>query len=108
MHPKVAKVICAQPVGGMVFSGERGGNLTESRILLCLKRDQVKIGMPKGDVHAFRRFFATTMLRSGTDINTVREWGGWRTLETMQRYLADLTPTETTQAMKVAAARLAV
>ena len=73
----------------------------------CLKRDQKKLGLPDGDLHGFRRFFVTTMMRAGVDAETVRQWGGWKSLETMLRYLADVNVADSVQAMEKAALKLA-
>jgi len=108
MHPKVQAALRAARVGQYVISGGHGGRLKESWCLECLKQDQERLKLPEGDLHGFRRFFATTMMKAGVDTNTVREWGGWKSLETMLRYLADGTPAEGVQAMKAAVLRLAV
>ncbi len=107
MHPKVEAVLRTLRVGQLAFSGPRGGKLKETWCLRSLKKDQGKLGLPEGDLHGFRRFFATTMMKAGVDTNTVREWGGWKSLETMLRYLADGNPAEGLQAMQQAARRLA-
>jgi integrase/recombinase XerD len=107
MHPKVEAALRTLRVGQLVFSGPRGGRLYETWCLNSLKKDQRKLGLPEGDLHGFRRFFATTMMKAGVDTNTVREWGGWKSLETMLRYLADGNPGEGVQAMQQAALRLA-
>lgn len=107
MHPKVEAVIGARPIGTHVFRGPRGGVVKESYSLICLKRDQKKLKLPEGDLHAFRRFFATTMLRAGVDVETVRQWGGWQTLDTMLRYLADLQDEESVKLMEAAVKKLA-
>jgi integrase len=107
MHPKVEAVLRNARVGQYVFTSKRGCRLKETCCLSSLKVDQAKLGLPEGDLHGFRRFFATTMMKAGVDTNTVREWGGWKSLETMLRYLADSTPAEGVKAMQQAAARLA-
>lgn len=107
MHPKVETALKGLRVGQYVVSGGRGGRLKESWCLAALKRDQEKLGLPASDLHGFRRFFATTMMKAGVDTNTVREWGGWKSLETMLRYLADGNSAEGVQAMQAAAQRLA-
>jgi integrase len=107
MHPKVEAALRASRVGKFVISGAHGGQLKESWCLSCLKRDQEELKLPAGDLHGFRRYFATTMMKAGVDTNTVREWGGWKSLETMLRYLKDGTPAEGVQAMKAAVLRLA-
>ena len=95
------------PLGRFVIAGPRGGTLKESFALQCLKKDQEKLGLSPGDLHGFRRFFATTMMRAGVDAETVRQWGGWKSLETMLRYLADVDVRDSVQAMHDAAKRLA-
>ena len=106
MHPKVEVVVRHQAIGKYVFRGAKGGRIKESYTLVCLKKDQAKLGLREGDLHGFRRFFATTMLRAGVDVETVRQWGGWKSLETMLRYLADITATDSVKAMDRVAAKL--
>ena len=48
------------------------------------------------------------MLRAGVDVETVRQWGGWKSLETMLRYLADVNVKDSVEAMEAAAKRLAI
>jgi integrase len=67
--------------------------------LACLKGDQSKLGLPEGDLHGFRRYFATSMMPSGVSVETVRQWGSWKSLETMLRYLADVRVEDSVQAM---------
>jgi integrase len=107
LHSKVEAVIKNQRLGEYVFTGSRGRQIKESFALSSLKKDQGKIGMPEGDLHAFRRFFATTMMQAGTPVETVRQWGGWKSLETMLRYLADVNVKDSVQAMRQAEAKLA-
>ena len=107
MHPKVAAALRCQRVGTYVFTGPLGGRLKESWCLHCLKRDQTKLGLTEGDLHGFRRFFATTMMQAGVSAETVRQWGGWKSLETMLRYLADVDVKDSVNAMDQAAKKLA-
>ena len=44
------------------------------------------------------------MMQAGTSVETVRQWGGWKSLETMLRYLADGNPGEGVKAMQQAEA----
>ncbi|MCZ7649523.1 MAG: site-specific integrase [Planctomycetota bacterium] len=106
MQAKVEAVLRRQPIGKFAFRGPNGGRVKESYALECLKRDQAKLGMMVGDLHGFRRFFATSMLRAGVDVETVRQWGGWKTLETMLRYLADVSATDSVKSMDEAVAKL--
>jgi hypothetical protein len=53
------------------------------------------------------RLFATTMMQAGANTETVRQWGGWRTLDTMMRYLADVNVKDSVAAMDKVAATLA-
>ncbi len=107
LHPKVESVLKRQPVGEMAFPGPCGGHIKETYALECLKADQVKLGLPGGDLHGFRRFFATTMMQAGVPVETVRQWGGWKSLETMLRYLADVDTKDSVVAMEQAVKRLA-
>src|SRR4029077_7647643 len=90
MHPKVEAVLRNQPVGEYAFPAVKGGMLCARSSRRSLREDQKRIGIQCGDLHAFRRFFATTMIRNGVDAETVRQWGGWKTFQTMLRYLADV------------------
>ena len=94
-------------IGEYVFLGPRGGKLKETYALECLKADRRALKLPEADLHGFRRFFATTMIRGGVAAETVRQWGGWQSLETMLRDLADVNATDSVQAMDRVAQRLA-
>ncbi|MCY3019132.1 MAG: tyrosine-type recombinase/integrase [Planctomycetota bacterium] len=108
IFPKVEAVLRQQRVGEFVFTGPRGGRLTESHVLEFLHADQRKLGLPEKDVHGFRRFFATHMMtKCKVDAETVRQWGGWKSLETMLRYLADVDVKDTVAAMEQAVRQLA-
>jgi integrase len=107
LHPKVEAVIRKQPLGERVFCGPYGGRLKETYCLECLKFDQQDMGLRANDLHGFRRFFATTMMQAGANTETVRQWGGWRTLDTMMRYLADVNVKDSVAAMDKVAATLA-
>jgi len=107
LHPNVDSVIRAQPVGQYVFRGPRGGRIKETYALECLKADQEDLKMPLGDLHAFRRYFATTMMRAGVNVESVRQWGGWKSLDTMLRYLADVDVEESVKSMDQAVRNLA-
>jgi site-specific recombinase XerD len=55
----------------------------------------------KSGLHMLRRSFASRMLGSGVDLATLKELGGWSTIEACQRYL-----TSTTQRKRDAVATL--
>ena len=42
----------------------------------------------------------------GVDADTVRQWGGWKSLETMMRYLEDVKAEDSVQVMQRVADRL--
>jgi integrase/recombinase XerD len=107
MHPKVEAILRRQAVGLYVIRGPNGGRLKETYALMCLKADQATLKVPEGDLHAFRRYFATSMLQAGANIDVVRQWGGWKSLDTMLRYLADVDQTSSVKVMDEAAKRLA-
>jgi len=106
LHPKVEAVLKKQRVGEYVFSGPKGGRMKPDYCLHCLKYDQRRLKLAKNDLHGFRRFFATTMMKAGVSAETVRQWGGWKTLDTMLRYLADIDVKDSVKAMDQAAKRL--
>ncbi len=106
MHPQVEAVLRMQRVGKYVFIGPKGGRLKENYLLKSLRADQRRLKLREGDLHSFRRYFATQMMRSGVDAETVRQWGGWKSLETMMRYLQDVKAEDSVEAMMRAAARL--
>ena len=104
MHPELLPV---PSLGQHVFLGPRSGRIKETYALECLKVDQEDLKMPLGDLHAFRRYFATTMMRAGVNVESVRQWGGWKSLDTMLRYLADVDVEESVKTMDQAVRNLA-
>jgi len=106
MTPAVQVALRTLPIGEYVFAGPRGGRLSDRCTRRALQCDQRKLGTEIGDQHGFRRFFATTMLRNGVDVETVRQWGGWKSLKTMLRYLADLEANDSVKAMDEAVKRI--
>ncbi len=107
LHPKVEAVLRQQPIGEYVFTGQNGERIARNSAWRCLKSDLNRMGL-QGDIHGFRRFFATSMVKAGVDIDTVRQWGGWASLETMQRYLADIDVKSSVSAMATAAKNIAI
>jgi len=108
MHPKVETPLRRLPIGDLLLRGPRDGKLKEQHCLAALKKDQKKLGVTVCDPHGFRRFFATQMMRAGVDADTVRQWDGWKSLETMLRYLAEVRQGDSVKVMEQAAARMAV
>jgi integrase/recombinase XerD len=107
IHPKVDTVLRSQPIGTYVFGGPGGTpQLCARSCRRSLQVDQRRLGVHGGDLHAFRRFFATTMIRNGVDAETVRQWGGWKSFNTMLRYLADVNATDSVKAMDLAISRI--
>jgi integrase len=41
--------------------------------------------------HSFRRTFACLLLKAGVDAMTVKDLGGWESLEMVQRYTSSVT-----------------
>ncbi|MEI6234173.1 MAG: site-specific integrase [Planctomycetota bacterium] len=107
LHPRVEAVLKRQPIGMYAITSPGGGKLREQYTLKCLKEDQERLKLQKGDLHGFRRFFATTMMVNGVSPHTVMQWGGWKSMETMMRYLADVDVSESVIAMEKAVQKLA-
>jgi len=65
-----------------------GEPLTYWGLRSMLARRAKAIGIESPEIHAFRRAFALTMLRSGTDIYTIQRLLGHADLQVLRRYLA--------------------
>ena len=71
--------------GEYVFSKRNGAKYTRcDRSLASAVR---LAGVPKCTLHDFRATWATEMLSSGVDVETVRTYGGWKDLHTLLRYV---------------------
>jgi integrase/recombinase XerD len=55
-----------------------------------MRRRAEKAGVQKPSLHSFRRFFAITMLRNGTDLVTLARLLGHSDLQVLERYLNQL------------------
>ena len=99
MHPKVESTLRSLPIGEYVFASPRGKRLSRNATFRSVQVDTERLGLESGDLHGFRRFFATTMMRHGVDAEMVRQWGGWKSFNTMLRYLADVKATDSVNAM---------
>jgi len=71
--------------GKYVFCHEDGSPL--SRVDKSLATAVKQAGIQKCTLHDFRATWATELLASGEDIETVRQLGGWRDYTTVLRYL---------------------
>ena len=71
--------------GEHVFSHSNG--LPLSRVDKSLATAVKRAGIQKCTLHDFRATWATELLASGVDIETVRKLGGWRDYTTILRYL---------------------
>jgi integrase len=72
-----------------LFPGWRGRprcNL-QCEVQDVFKRSGLYVQEDKPGLHMLRRTWASRMLESGVDINTVRELGGWSNLDILLRYL---------------------
>ena len=78
--------------------GREGDALTRSGLQSLLKRWQARLGV-KLSAHRFRHTWATQMLRSGVDLETLRLLGGW-TDYTMLRTYTHLAGEDLREAMK--------
>lgn len=67
---------------------EEGNRLTYWGLNLILKRRAILANVPKPELHAFRRAFALTCLRSGMDVFALQRLMGHADLTVLRRYLA--------------------
>ena len=68
-----------------VFTNQNGTRLT--RVDKSLSTAVKNAGIAKCTLHDFRATWATELLASGEDIETVRQLGGWRDYTTILRYV---------------------
>ncbi len=59
--------------------------LTESGITSMLRRLEKASGLPC-NAHTFRRTFACLLRKAGIDTMTIKDLGGWESIEMVQRY----------------------
>jgi len=78
--------IVGVPQGGLFISKE-GSRLTYSGLRMLLRRRSNKAGVVYQSPHSFRRLFALTMLRNGTDIFSLQLLMGHADLQVLRRYL---------------------
>jgi site-specific recombinase XerD len=65
------------------------GRLTYSGLRSMIKRRATKANVEPPSLHDFRRAFALTMLRNGTDIFTLAKLMGHKGITVLQRYLRE-------------------
>lgn len=71
-----------------VWTSDTGERLSYSGLRSIIRRRSMKAGVDAPKLHDFRRFFALTMLRNGTDIFTLQKLMGHADLQVLRRYLA--------------------
>ena len=72
---------------GALFTSRENNRLTYSGLRMLLQRRSNKIGVAYQSPHSFRRLFAITMLRNGTDIFSLQLLMGHADLQVLRRYL---------------------
>lgn len=75
---------------GALFVSKNNTRLSYSGLRLLLKRRSKKAGVLYQSPHSFRRLFALTMLRNGTDIFSLQSLMGHADLQVLRRYLKQL------------------
>ena len=100
MHPAFRKVLEALPrhIDGLVFHGQKGGRLSDRRVLEALQRRVIKplasefptpdgeIGFASGTVHGFRHYFCSEAYRNGAKDAELLEWLGHRDSQVTRLY----------------------
>jgi site-specific recombinase XerD len=66
---------------------DEGTRLTYTGLRMILRRRAKQANIPTPPIHAFRRAFAISMLRGGTDLITLANLMGHTSLSVLQRYL---------------------
>jgi integrase len=74
---------------GWLFPGYDGGPLAGAHkaVRAAFKTAGLYDRADRSGMHMLRRTWATALLGAGVDIETVRQLGGWRDIETVQRYV---------------------
>jgi len=72
---------------GALFTSIENIQLTYSGLRMILRRRSIKAGVNYQSPHSFRRLFALTMLRNGTDLFSLQLLMGHADLQVLRRYL---------------------
>jgi integrase/recombinase XerD len=72
---------------GALFTSNESIQLTYSGLRMLLRRRSIKAGVIYQSPHSFRRLFALTMLRNGTDLFSLQLLMGHADLQVLRRYL---------------------
>lgn len=63
----------AEPIPGLVFTGDRGAPISQSAVRRHFKSTAERIGLPDLRFHDLRHSFAVASLQNGDDVKTVQE-----------------------------------
>jgi len=83
------------PESGLILRGSRKGgkltghNMTTQSITARVKTLGASIGVDRLSAHDCRHYWATDAAKNGTDINDLRQAGGWNSLAMPARYIED-------------------
>ena len=100
MHPAFRDVLEALPrhIDGLVFHGQKGGRLSDRRVLEALQRRVIEpltsefptpdgeVGFADATVHGFRHYFCSEAYRSGAKDAELLDWLGHRDSQIMRLY----------------------
>lgn len=100
MHPAFREVVAAlsRHRDGLVFHGQRGGRLSDRRVLDALQNRVIEplkaefptpegeIGFVDGTIHGLRHYFCSEAYRNGATDAELLEWLGHRDSEIMKLY----------------------
>jgi integrase len=71
----------------LIVRGTDGGPIRRQHVLHAYVKLRRRLGLPSGAYHATRHFFASALLRTGTDVETARSLTGHASVKVFERYV---------------------
>ncbi len=98
MHPRVQEILTALPRNGAYIFAEADGQ-SPWDFTHAFARAARTAGIQDLHLHDLRHTWASRMAMAGVDLLTIKELGGWKTIQMVQRY-AHLSPDHKRQAIE--------